>query len=1199
MCQPCNNHEQFSDMTLREMHRAGLIQIEGVCWTVHPSKMPQFTQTREQDQHAAAAPPKRARSAPPVRPAPLEIQQPKKKRSRRAIKKGRRTQDKEGFDNTIDTFLRGEEVKDEEAMNRSILQALAGTKDVTINPVGRSKATVSKMKTTAAKIVNGVARIAGAEGLTSATDYRNIMVANAFKKKATLEAADAEPPQAPTADATATEAAAFAIATKDEQEQRNKVAHSLLENYAGIIKDNMSTPQERRPYVALFAQTKGMSRTMAEEAIGIKIIPNEWRKARLHALWPGTLKPAPKTKTFRQRVSTDQLQFLLNFLDSPGNLQRYAFGSKLLNVAEGTSGSKTVEIDRVDRLKKVEKISVEYIMGLDAQMNGAAVDNQEDLGDNRCTCCEALTKRQCRLKHGHVGNHKYTASSSLSVTTVRNLVKSLTGDEIKRLSGLDDTKVLKGRDNFRRMKTLAGQLCTHIEQRDALISRVDDDELFYLTDFQNHLKRDGEQKCCCLTCGFCEEGTKRDGVFCGERHSHDNCCEKCSESYAIIEELRDHFENKQVELAARGGSPKERQQLDNMGAELDDAVTDLTEYRSHLARHKAEADFDTNELNSMADDTALVISDFKMKILSCFFRENQLKFFGKRGTSCLGFMIITNSDDPIARANGIKEVEFVMMFTDDALQDVQSVAAAKHEIYTNHLPAGVKKVQFHSDGAGCFKAAYHKAVQPMWKHWTGIEETVNRVTPAGGGKSALDGMFGRMNTTLKSAVDEGGSHYDARTACEALESGGGLAATTILRFQPRRSDQLYATYHRTSLVSVLRSVLNPDKSVTLYKHSGYGKGRTVYMSDIAFSLKCKPTNPMLNNDSDLLYKRKRILSPEDLAKHLFSFHEGPIRTGAVAAMRVLFEYQHFLWSILPQLEDHNPSCEDLTEYDNKKKAVRSVKAMAGKGANHPSMRQERREARGTARARKDQLTSDEIRTAQSAAGIFLCPTRCPRTLHYCRCLYLTEVGLKVHIETEKKHDFPMGMSSTDKVIDMASQPGGLMTVGRRVDRKATGFKAFPSAADGAKGSVAAVCFQKFNRKEDTTVIHKTLAQIDALQEIFHNHEPKLTPAQARECMSNMIDDKDGGLMFCWSKRGTYMPKTGKHKTAYDAWEGCTMCSQKPCECNGILLPEGTINSFFGSLAATQKKRGNFTKRQAEKEATQALLVAQLEEEAIG
>jgi hypothetical protein len=43
----------------------------------------------------------------------------------------------------------------------------------------------------------------------------------------------------------------------------------------------------------------------------------------------------------------------------------------------------------------------------------------------------------------------------------------------------------------------------------------------------------------------------------------------------------------------------------------------------------------------------------------------------------LGFMITTNSLDEDDKAKGIKSVSFVMMVTDDALQDEHEVACAK------------------------------------------------------------------------------------------------------------------------------------------------------------------------------------------------------------------------------------------------------------------------------------------------------------------------------------------------------------------------------------------------------------------------------------------------------------------------------------------------------------------------------------------
>jgi hypothetical protein len=48
-----------------------------------------------------------------------------------------------------------------------------------------------------------------------------------------------------------------------------------------------------------------------------------------------------------------------------------------------------------------------------------------------------------------------------------------------------------------------------------------------------------------------------------------------------------------------------------------------------LLGHLSEDDYAKNELINLADDTAIITADYKKKILACFFRENQNKWFGK------------------------------------------------------------------------------------------------------------------------------------------------------------------------------------------------------------------------------------------------------------------------------------------------------------------------------------------------------------------------------------------------------------------------------------------------------------------------------------------------------------------------------------------------------------------------------------------
>jgi hypothetical protein len=111
-------------------------------------------------------------------------------------------------------------------------------------------------------------------------------------------------------------------------------------------------------------------------------------------------------------------------------------------------------------------------------------------------------------------------------------------------------------------------------------------------------------------------------------------------------------------------------------------------------------------------------------------------------------------------------------------------------------------------------------LQPYWKDWVGIEKIVNWISAAGDGKSPLDGMFGRMNAVLSSAIDSGYSYFDSASTLSAIEASGGLSATSLfLEFKAQRTRCLFATFPEdVSLASVLRTKLN---AVIIHQRRGY------------------------------------------------------------------------------------------------------------------------------------------------------------------------------------------------------------------------------------------------------------------------------------------------------------------------------------------------------------------------------------------
>ncbi len=140
-----------------------------------------------------------------------------------------------------------------------------------------------------------------------------------------------------------------------------------------------------------------------------------------------------------------------------------------------------------------------------------------------------------------------------------------------------------------------------------------------------------EHACTCLTYGF-------SGV-----ESHKNPCVDCTRRYHVISRLTElMYDVEKADTTVRC-SKAEEHRLEDDPQHLHECKRHLDVYHSHLAHHKAERDFDSKDIATLANHVAVIISDFKMKILLCMLRENQNWFFGKKGTACLGFAIITSS----------------------------------------------------------------------------------------------------------------------------------------------------------------------------------------------------------------------------------------------------------------------------------------------------------------------------------------------------------------------------------------------------------------------------------------------------------------------------------------------------------------------------------------------------------------------------
>ena len=122
--------------------------------------------------------------------------------------------------------------------------------------------------------------------------------------------------------------------------------------------------------------------------------------------------------------------------------------------------------------------------------------------------------------------------------------------------------------------------------------------------------------------------------------------------------------------------------------------------------------------------------------------------------------------------------------------------------------------------------------------------------------------------------------------------------------------------------------------------------------------------------------------------------------------------------------------------------------------------------------------------------------------------------------SKDKCDFPKGMKAIDRIKYLAAKPEGFLAVNTHANRgHNTGmYNPVIAAPDGALGSEDAKCYGQFHRPKDKKPYWKPDRLVLELKKLF-NEIPVVNPVEALKRLAVMKDTTDGGLLFCYSKRG--------------------------------------------------------------------------------
>ena len=246
-----------------------------------------------------------------------------------------------------------------------------------------------------------------------------------------------------------------------------------------------------------------------------------------------------------------------------------------------------------------------------------------------------------------------------------------------------------------------------------------------------------------------------------------------------------------------------------------------------MAQIEDEAIYDRNFYDTIGADECILVMDYKMKIIASLFREAQADWFGKRGFSLLGALILIPSDTPENY-----KAHYHFFLSDDTTQDAEYVNTVKEYIYKNIMPEyKIKKVHFRCDGAGCFVSSAIKQEMSQWEHRTGIFEATYKNNVPGQGKGPLDGQFGIQSQAINGAVNDGHSFESAEQLYEICKEY--RLENTFYYLLDLKRDKVNFSNESDKCIKDLKLgrrhylLRNEKEEVIAHTHSRHGKGESI------------------------------------------------------------------------------------------------------------------------------------------------------------------------------------------------------------------------------------------------------------------------------------------------------------------------------------------------------------------------------------
>ncbi|RHZ60633.1 hypothetical protein Glove_351g19 [Diversispora epigaea] len=230
---------------------------------------------------------------------------------------------------------------------------------------------------------------------------------------------------------------------------------------------------------------------------------------------------------------------------------------------------------------------------------------------------------------------------------------------------------------------------------------------------------------------------------------HQTRCNNCDQFFQLFNWLTNQISNSKIQ-------------------KLEEIQEKLKYYLSHQTRKVyLNAQFKPM-LNSLDNNGAVIICDYKMRVLPKSARETKSEFFGKRGWTLHSILIFTHNSEKNTELN----ISAYDHWSTDTKQDSWFTASSFEAVF-NSLEKKPKWIRIISDNG-----PHYNWYQIEIRSWIFLEP--------GEAKTIIDSYHAAISHAIKRYIQVG---YDITTGEDIVMAGKNLAGTHFANLQPNRENQ--------------------------------------------------------------------------------------------------------------------------------------------------------------------------------------------------------------------------------------------------------------------------------------------------------------------------------------------------------------------------------------------------------------------------